>query len=113
MKDPGHFPENRSGVFDETKDRHRNDDIEVFVQKRQAPRRRHPKIDVDPFPRRPSSGRRDHRLGGVDPDDTRAALREFDRKIAIAAPDIQNISLANVAEQVKDQPPFEALGNGA
>jgi hypothetical protein len=99
-KDPGHFLEDRGGGVDKTKDRHRNDDVEAFVRKRQALRRRHPKIDADPFLRRPPFGRLDRRSGSIDPDDARAAFRKFDRKIAVPASDVENAATANVPDQV-------------
>jgi hypothetical protein len=92
---------------------HRHD-VETIIAERQALGIRQEKADSSTALGRLCGGAADHSWIDVAADDRRCApVPERQRERTVAAAHIQNASIPDLADQPRDQPPFEFLGDGA
>jgi len=106
-----HLPEHGPRIFDKAENGDRNDGIEVFRRKRQVLSGRDLERDRRLLIFRSHAGGVDHLLRGVDTSDLGTPLPELQCEVSVPAADIEDARTRHIARQLKDQRPFEAIGD--
>src|SRR5271167_829548 len=104
-----HLPEHGRRIFDKAENGDRNDGIELPRRKRQVLGGRDLERDRRLLIFRSHAGGVDHLLRGVDTSDL--GTPELQCEVSVPAADIEDARTRHIARQLKDQRPFEAIGD--